>query len=184
MRRGFVNEFLRRSARSLRNLVKAMLWTSLINLIILIIGFYFADISYYGLKAFGIALIDLIPLIGGGLVMIPWAIILLFQKKFSLSLIIMALFLMTFIVRQIVQPLLLGKSLGPKPAFTLTITSACVLILGPTLGAIVASVLSVITGIIIEMRDDAYFTAGIRNSYIRNLVERIPFLRRKRHRKY
>lgn len=163
MGREFLREFMRRAGSGIKRYLKAILWTSLINFIVIIIGLYYLEVPYYGLIAFGIGVVDLLPVIGAGIILIPWSIIVLVQGKFAMSLILMALYIITLVLRQILQPLLLGRNVGPKPAFTLTITSACMLIFGPGVGAIVGSLVSIVAGIILDMRDEGFFNGQGKN---------------------
>ena len=115
-------EFLKRAGYGVGQFIKATLISSLANFFVILIGLKMAEIPYYGLLAFVIAIVDLLPFVGAGLVMIPWAIITLIQGNLNLAASLVLIYIVTFVLKQILEPLILGKSIGLKPVYTLVIT--------------------------------------------------------------
>lgn len=116
------------------------------------IGFkLMGTIRYWGLIALIIAIVDMLPLIGSGIVFIPWAIILLVTGKGLSALYLMIIYIITFVARQILEPILVGKSVGLKPIYTLAISIISILLFGP-IGAIVGGIISVIISAYLEMK--------------------------------
>lgn len=149
-----LKEFLQRTTRSLGQLIKAMLISSGINFIIMLIGFYVLGISFYGLKALLIGILDLLPVVGGGIVLIPWSIISLVSGKTRLALGLIIIYLITFLVKQILEPIIMGKSIGLNPIYTLGITIVAVGVLGPALGTIAGALISVLLSVYLQIQEE------------------------------
>ncbi len=91
---------------------------------LLFVGLLILRVEYAFLPALLIALLDLLPVIGVGTVMVPWSILLLIQRDFYLGFGILILYLIIELVRQIAEPRILGRSLGLHPMATLFATYA------------------------------------------------------------
>lgn len=87
--------------------------------VILVIGLGIVGAPYFVLSAFGIAFLDMLPFFGTGTVLIPWAIIKVLTGKYKVAVILVVLYGLTQLVRQIIQPKLLGDSIGMDPFATL-----------------------------------------------------------------
>ena len=75
--------------------------------------------DYALLLGLGIAILDALPLIGIGLVLIPWIIISLIQGKLYVAAVLFTAFLLCQIIREVLEPKLLGNRIGIKPLYTL-----------------------------------------------------------------
>lgn len=153
MKKEFLKRYLKATGLALKDLIKALLLSSLINFVILAIGLGVFKIKYFILIAFLIALVDLLPFLGSGIVLIPWSVILFFMGNVKLSISLAMLFVLTFLVNQILRPIFLGKSIGLKPIFTVLITGISMLILSPGLGALVGSIISMMLGVFFEVKE-------------------------------
>lgn len=153
MKKEFLKRYLKATGLALKDLIKALLLSSLINFVILAIGLGVFKIKYFILIAFLIALVDLLPFLGSGIVLIPWSVILFFMGNVKLSISLAILFVLTFLVNQILRPIFLGKSIGLKPIFTVLITGISMLILSPGLGALVGSIISMMLGVFFEVKE-------------------------------
>lgn len=90
----------------------------------ILLSITFAELSV-GLSIFGIenavavaaliALIDLLPLIGVGGVLVPWVIILLIMGNITLATEIAVLYIIMIIVRNILEPKIVGQQIGIHP---------------------------------------------------------------------
>lgn len=85
----------------------------------ILIGLLILNVNNALLLALLIALVDVLPVLGAGTVLIPWAIInlVLGNAKFGLSLAL--LYVIILFVRQLIEPKILGKQIGVHPLFTL-----------------------------------------------------------------
>ena len=66
-----------------------------------------------------IAFIDFLPVFGTGAVLVPWGIISLLMKNYFVGVGIIILFALMTIARQVIEPKIVGKSLGVHPILTL-----------------------------------------------------------------
>lgn len=153
MKKEFLKRYMKATGLALKDLINALLLSSLINFVILAIGLGVFKIKYFILIAFLIALVDLLPFLGSGIVLIPWSVILFFMGNVKLSISLAMLFVLTFLVNQILRPIFLGKSIGLKPIFTVLITGISMLILSPGLGALVGSIISLMLGVFFEVKE-------------------------------
>lgn len=85
----------------------------------LLVGFWLLRVPYALLLSLVIAFVDLLPVLGVGTVLVPWAIVVLFQKNFYLGFGLLILYGAVVVLRQIVEPRLVGHSLGLHPLVTL-----------------------------------------------------------------
>lgn len=125
-----------------KDYLKGLLKLELLVFIILCIGLAIIDIDLWGLKALLITIVDLIPLLGSGIVMIPWAIIRALSGSVDVGAQIAILYVIVVIVRFIAEPLLVGKTVGVSPLLTLGMALAGTVMFGP-IGAVVAGLLTV-----------------------------------------
>ncbi len=96
---------------SLRYL-KCYLLLMLITFFILLVGFLLLGVSTPLLLALLAAIVDMLPVLGVGTVLIPWAILLLLRKSYYRGFGLLILYAVCTLVRQVAEPKLLGRSLG------------------------------------------------------------------------
>ncbi len=99
-----------------------LLWG--LTVVELFIGFAILRLDYAFLLALVIAFVDLLPIFGVGTVLIPWAVVALLQQNYFLGFGLFILYGVALILRQIIEPHLLGQSLGLHPLLTLFATYA------------------------------------------------------------
>lgn len=85
----------------------------------LFVGFSVLQVDYAFLLAFLVALVDILPVLGVGTVLIPWAIVMFFSKNFRLGIGLLILWCAVTVVRQIIEPRIVGGTFGIHPALTL-----------------------------------------------------------------
>ena len=96
----------------------------LVSFIISLIGLYIfkltgMKVSYPLLYALGIGFVDALPIFGSGSVMVPWAIITACNGDIKLAISIFVLWIIMSIVRQFIEPRIVGNHIGIHPIFTL-----------------------------------------------------------------
>ena len=111
--------------------------------IILNIGFLFIHVHYSVVVALLIAFLDFLPFFGTGTAMIPWALYLLFTRHYKTAIIVFAIYGTTQLVRQIIQPKLVGESVGMNPIITLML-----LYIGYRIGSVFGMILAVPVGLV------------------------------------
>lgn len=85
----------------------------------LLIGFLIIGIDNALLLALIIALVDVLPILGAGTVLLPWSVINLILGNTKLGLSTALLYVIIIFVRQLIEPKVLGKQIGVHPLFTL-----------------------------------------------------------------
>lgn len=141
----YLREVLNMSSIGIKGYIKAQIKLMIITFLILSIGLYFIGIDKFILKAFGIAIVDIFPVLGSGIVMIPWAISFFVRNSINTGVYLILLYISLVIIRQIIEPKILGDSIGLRPIYTLAATILGSLFLGPfgvILGPIVAIILN------------------------------------------
>lgn len=93
----------------------------LILLIALIctIGFLFIKKEYALLLGIGVAVLDAFPVLGSGLVLVPWAIVSILQGAYFRVAVLAIMYLLCLLVREGLEPKLLGSRIGIPPLYTL-----------------------------------------------------------------
>ena len=84
---------------------------------LLALGFYFMGNDYAILLAIGIALLDAFPVLGSGMVLIPWAVLSVIGGRYYDAAIVTTLFCVVTFLREILEPRLIGKEVGIKPLY-------------------------------------------------------------------
>lgn len=109
--------------RSLQNAVggyfKAQFKIEVWVYIIVFIGLMFLRVDYAFLIAFGIAFLDLLPVFGTGTVMLPWAVIEILSGEYKMAIGLLIIWGVGQLVRQLIQPKIMGDSIGVAPIPTL-----------------------------------------------------------------
>lgn len=101
-----------------------------ITFVELSIGLSIIGVKNAVLIAFCIAIFDILPVLGTGEIMIPWALINLILGNYSLGLALFAVYIVITIVRNILEPKIVGGQLGLHPIVTLTSLFAGAQLLG------------------------------------------------------
>lgn len=83
------------------------------------IGMLLLDVPYAVGIALMIAVVDIMPVLGTGLVLIPWAIIAAIFGSYRMAIGVAALYVIMLAVRNVVEPKLVGQQMGLHPLVTL-----------------------------------------------------------------
>lgn len=97
----------------------AQLKLSAVTLGILIAGFLLLRISHGPLWALVVCFVDILPVLGTGTVLIPWAFLCLLQQQQLRAIGLLALYCVISLTRSVLEPKLIGKQLGLDPLVTL-----------------------------------------------------------------
>lgn len=77
------------------------------------------DNSYIVIIAMAIAVFDILPVAGSGGILIPWAVVSLVLGNFSQAIGLIVIYIAISIIRQYIEPKIVGSSLGVHPIVTL-----------------------------------------------------------------
>jgi len=104
---------------SIRKILASYIAIMCLSFAELSIGFLLLDVPYAVGLALLVAVIDIMPILGTGLVLIPWAIIAAILGYYRMAIGVAALYIVMLVVRNIVEPKLVGQQMGLHPLVTL-----------------------------------------------------------------
>jgi len=105
---------------TLFKMIKAYAIIMLVTFFELSMGLWALRIPSFWKYAAAISLLDILPVLGSGAVIIPWGIIELLSGRSTLGIGLLALYAVMTVVRNIIEPHIVGDSLGLHPVVTLT----------------------------------------------------------------
>lgn len=123
---------------------KAQLRIELWIYLLLVIGLSILQVDYVLLIALLIALLDIIPFFGTGTILVPWAIIKILSSNYQMAIGLLIIWGVGQLVRQLIQPKIVGDSIGVAPVPTLFL-----LYIGYKLGGVVGMIVAVPLGLIV-----------------------------------
>ncbi len=123
---------------------KAQFKIMLVVVLLLFIGFWIIGVNYAILLAVLIAMLDFLPVFGTGTALIPWSVYKLLVGDYKMAIMLIVLYGITQLVRQVIQPKLVGDSVGLKPLPTLAF-----LYIGYKIGSIFGMIFAVPVGMIV-----------------------------------
>lgn len=98
---------------------RAQMKLAVIVFIILYIGFKLIGVKYSCLLAVVVAFLDFLPVFGTGFVIWPWAIVDVIVGKYGEFIALLVIYLLCQLIKQLLQPKMVGDSIGMKPLTTL-----------------------------------------------------------------
>ena len=110
---------LKRAKSALGGWLKAQGLLSLVTYGIVSLGLLFLRVPYGFFWALLVAVIDAVPMLGTGLVLLPWALVRLLQGAHLQAIGLLLIFGAASITRATLEPRLVGKQLGLDPLLTL-----------------------------------------------------------------
>lgn len=111
-------------------LLKAQLILSLLTALISLIGFYFVRFEHPFIWAAIVFVIDFLPYIGAGTIFLPLILYHFLVGNIPSTIIIIVFYCIILIFRQIIEPKVVGASLGIHPLIVLFIVFATIHLLG------------------------------------------------------
>lgn len=87
--------------------------------LILFVGFLILRINYAILLAAVIALLDFLPFFGTGTALLPWAVLKVLSGDYQFAVGLIIIYLVSQLVRQVIQPKIVGDTIGLDPLSTL-----------------------------------------------------------------
>ncbi len=112
--------------------------------LILFVGFAVLGVHYSVLVAFLIAFLDFLPFFGTGTAMIPWALYKFLMGNYKVAVLLLIIYAVTQLVRQLLQPKLVGDSMGLNPLVTLLL-----LYIGYKVSSVLGMILAVPIGMVL-----------------------------------
>ncbi len=148
--------------RAVGGYFKAQLKIEVWMYILLGIGFWLLHVRYAFIIAIGVAFLDLLPFFGTGTVLVPWAIIKFLNGEYGMVIGLLIIWGAGQLFRQLIQPKIVGDSVGLDPLPTLFL-----LYIGYRMGGVWGMLLAVPIGIIIfNMYEEGVFDTTIKSVQI------------------
>lgn len=123
---------------------KAQLKIEVWMYLLLLIGLGLLGVNYFALIALGIAFLDLLPFLGTGTVLIPWAIIQILTADYKMAVWLLIIWGGGQLARQLIQPKIVGDSMGVPPLPTLFL-----LFIGYKVGGVIGMIVAVPVGLLL-----------------------------------
>ena len=138
-------EMLKRSlGKAVGGYFKAQLKIEVWMYLLLFIGLSILRVDYAFLIALGIAFMDFFPFFGTGTIMVPWAIIKILSSDYQMAIGLLIIWGVGQLARQIIQPKIVGDSVGVPPIPTLFL-----LYIGYKVSGVIGMIVAVPIGLIV-----------------------------------
>lgn len=157
----FLGNVKRTAVAAFGGYVKAQLILSAVIFFILLVGFVVIRQPYSVLLAFLLAVLDFIPIIGSGTVMVPWAVIDVFTGDWRHAVELMVIWGVVALFRRAAEPKVVGDQTGLSPILSLMsiyvgmkLGGVLGMILGPVLCMVVLNIgkLGTLDGVLGDLR--------------------------------
>ncbi|WP_294550638.1 sporulation integral membrane protein YtvI [uncultured Pseudoflavonifractor sp.] len=181
--RDFFGSVKRTAVAAFGGYVKAQLILSVVVFFILLAGFVIIRQPYSVLLAFLLAVLDFIPIVGSGTVMVPWAVVDLFLGEYRHAVELMVIWGIIALFRRVAEPKVVGDQTGLSPILSLVsiyvgmkLAGVAGMILGPVLCMVVINIsrLGVLDGVLSDLRLAAEDLAAILKNRPAPEAEREP----------
>lgn len=146
----FLKLILEDTGKGIKGYVKSRFIIMFITFLILSIGLTIIDAPFAMPIAILISILDIIPLLGAGIVLIPWAFASYFGSNKELGINLAILYIVMTILKQFIEPKILGNQIGVRPLYTFLATIIGSLILGP-IGVLIGPLIAVVINSIIKV---------------------------------
>lgn len=141
MRSGFFTVF--------KKYVLSYLTLMLITFTLMLAGFLLVGVKHAFLVAAVVALLDVLPVLGVGTVLVPWSVFCFATGDAKLGIGLAVLFVVNTVLRQVIEPKIVGKSLDMHPILTLFLLYAGYLLFGIA-GVLLVPVAALLIGTLIN----------------------------------
>lgn len=175
--RFFLSQVKRAAAAGFGGYLRAQFLLSVGVFFILLLGFLLIQQNYALLLALGLALVlavlDFIPVVGAGTVMVPWAFIDLFTGNFRHAVGLMVVWGIIVLFRRVAEPRVLGNQTGLSPILSLVavyvgmkLGGVLGMVLGPVVCLVVINVYR--SGVLDNVLADVRLAAGDISAILRS----------------
>lgn len=121
----------------------------IVNWLVCSLGLFLIHNPYFFLLGMGISIFDAFPVLGSGMIFIPWSLYELFNQNYYPAAILITVYLITLFIRELLEARLLGKGLGLSPFLMITaifigieLFGVAGILLGPLAVVLIQAILS------------------------------------------
>lgn len=144
-----LSRFSKGGKAALLSFLRSYLLIMALTFVMMLAGLLILRVRYALLLAVVIAIVDVLPVLGIGIILVPWGLVEIIFGNAGLGIGLLVLFGVATVVRQIAEPKIVGKNLGIHPLLSLFLMYAGYSLFGffgliafPALGAVIASTAS------------------------------------------
>lgn len=152
-----IKKFRNSTLSVIKKYISSYLLILLMTYAIMLTGLWILRVEHVWVIALLIAVLDILPVLGVGTVLIPWSIFSFAEGNRALGIGLILLFVANAIIRQLAEPKIVGKSLNLHPIITLMMIYVGLSLFG-IFGAIILPVIAVSIGAILKRDDSAEVT--------------------------
>lgn len=146
--------------RAVGGYFKAQFKIMLILILVMFVGFLIIDVEYALLLASVIAFLDFLPVFGTGAVFWPWIVVDVIVGNYKEAIFLGILYLACQLIKQLLQPKMVGDSVGMNPLATLFY-----MFIGYRIGGIFGMIIGIPVGMIVV----SFYKAGMFDQLIKGM---------------
>lgn len=139
-----INVFMKNSVGVLVSYCLAQLKIMIVIIAILWIGFFIAGIGHSFSYSVLVGIVDIFPILGTGTVIIPWAIFKLIIGDIKTAVILLIIYAICLVLKQVLQPKMMGDSMGIS-----ALTTIFLIYVGLKFGGLGGMLLALILGMFV-----------------------------------
>ncbi len=130
----------------------------IIILLVLLLGFKLLKVEYALLLAFITAILDFLPVFGTGTIIGPWVILKIISGDYLYAVFLIIIYLVCLLLKQLLQPKIMGDSVGLSPLYTLFF-----MFVGYRLNGIIGMIIGIPVGMVLL----SFYRAGFFNRILK-----------------
>ena len=139
-----IDVFMKNSVGVLVSYCFAQLKIMVVIIAILWIGFFVASIGHSFIYAILVGIVDIFPILGTGTVIIPWAIFKMITGDIKTAIILLIVYAICLVLKQVLQPKMMGDSMGIS-----ALTTIFLIYVGLKFGGLGGMLLALILGMFV-----------------------------------
>ncbi len=113
--RRYISRFTEGGARAAAGYIKSSLILMLITFVEMLIFLWLLRVEYSLIISIVIAVVDVLPLLGVGAVLVPWSIYSFLTANVKMGVWLLVIFIVATVLRNVLEPRILGKRVGVHP---------------------------------------------------------------------
>ena len=138
--------------------LKTQLKLMLIIMLALFVGFKLLDVEYALLLAFITSILDFLPVFGTGTIIGPWVVFELISGDYLYAVFLIIIYLVCLLLKQLLQPKIMGDSVGLSPLYALFF-----MFVGYRINGIIGMIIGIPVGMILL----SFYRAGFFNRILK-----------------
>ena len=138
--------------------LKTQLKLMIIIMLALFVGFKLLDVEYALLLAFITAILDFLPVFGTGTIIGPWVVFKIISGDYLYAVFLIIIYLVCLLLKQLLQPKIMGDSVGISPLYALFF-----MFVGYRINGIIGMIIGIPIGMILL----SFYRAGFFNRILK-----------------